>query len=59
MHVLGLSRVEPHIIRVQLFGPPIWHVHLKRVKAPKLKPMGIALDVKKREVYPAAPQHVP
>jgi hypothetical protein len=55
-HVLGLSRVEPHLrIRVQLFGPPVWHVHLLRVKAPKLEPMGIALDLKDRVVYPAAP----
>jgi HNH endonuclease len=55
-HVLGLSRVEPHVrIRVQLFGPPVWHVHLLRVKAPKLEPMGMALDVKKRVVHPAAP----
>jgi fructose-specific component phosphotransferase system IIB-like protein len=55
-HVLGLSRVEPHLrIRVQLFGPPIWHVHLLSVKAPKLKPMGIALDVKRRIVHPAVP----
>lgn len=55
-HVLGLSRVEPHLrIRVQLFGPPLWHVHLLRVKAPKLEPMGLALDVKTRAVHPAAP----
>ena len=55
-HVVGLSRVEPHlVIRVQLFGPPQWHVHLLGVKAPKLKPMGIMLDVKERAVYPAAP----
>ncbi|HEY8777051.1 MAG TPA: HNH endonuclease [Gaiellaceae bacterium] len=55
-HVVGLSRVEPHLrIRVQLFGPPLWHVHLLRVKAPKLKPMGMALDLKERAVYPAAP----
>lgn len=27
-HVLGLSRPEPHIvIRVQMFGPPLWHIH--------------------------------
>jgi hypothetical protein len=55
-HVLGLSRVDPHLrIRVQFFGPPLWHVHLLRVKAPKLEPMGMAIDVKERVVYPAAP----
>lgn len=55
-HVLGLSRAEPHIvIRVQLFGPPVWHVHLLRVKAPKLEPIGMLLDVQTRDVYPAKP----
>lgn len=57
-HVVGLSHVEPHLrIRVQLFGPPLWHVHLLRVRAPKLVPKGMALDVKERVVYPAAPAH--
>ena len=55
-HVLGLSRAEPHIvIRVQLFGPPVWNVHLLRVKAPRLAPMGMMLDVAQRNVYPAEP----
>lgn len=55
-HVLGLSGVEPHlVIRVQLFGPPLWHVHLLRVRAPRLEPMGMMLDVKERAAYPAAP----
>jgi hypothetical protein len=55
-HVLGLSRVEPHLrIRVQLFGPPLWHVHLMNIKAPKLSPIGIALDLKELRVLPAAP----
>ncbi len=58
-HVLGLSRVEPHlVIRVQLFGPGLWHVHLLRVKAPKLEAMGMMLNVKERAVYPAAPAPV-
>lgn len=56
MHVLGLSRVEPHLrFRVQLFGPPMWHVDLLRVKAPKLEPAGLALDVDRCVVRPAAP----
>jgi hypothetical protein len=56
MHVLGLSRAEPHIvIRVQTFGPPLWHIHLLRVKAPKVTPQGLAMNVKERAIYPAAP----
>jgi hypothetical protein len=56
MHVLGLSRVDPYLLlRVQLFGPPMWHLHLLRVKAPRLEPAGLALDVKRFVVRPAAP----
>lgn len=55
-HVIGLSSVEPHLVlRVQLFGPPLWQVHLLRVKAPRLEPLGMMLDVGTRNIYPAAP----
>ena len=57
LHVLGLSKPVPHIVlRVQIFGPLLWHVHLLRVRADKLRPIGIALDVKARVVIPAAPR---
>ena len=57
LHVLGLSRVEPHIvIRIQMFGPPLWHLHLLRVKAPKLTPQGLGLNVKERLIVAAAPR---
>lgn len=57
MHVLGLSKPAPHLVlRVQIFGPLLWHVHLLRVRADKLRPIGMALDVKKRLVIPAAPK---
>lgn len=56
MHVLGLSKPAPYLVlRVQLFGPLLWHVHLLRVRADKLRPMGMALDVRERMVIPAAP----
>lgn len=57
MHVLGLSKPAPYLVlRVQIFGPLLWHVHLLRVRADKLQPMGMALDVKERTVRPAAPR---
>ncbi len=57
MHVLGLSKPSPHLVlRVQIFGPLLWHVHLLRVRADKLRPIGMALDVKERAVIPAAPK---
>lgn len=57
VHVLGLSKPTPYLVlRVQIFGPLLWHVHLLRVRADKLQPMGMALDVKKRAVRPAAPR---
>lgn len=56
MHVLGLSKPAPYLVlRVQLFGPLLWRVHLLRVRADKLRPMGMALDVRERVVIPAAP----
>jgi hypothetical protein len=55
--VLGLSKSAPHlVVRVQIFGPLLWHVHLLRVRADKLRPIGMALDVKERVVIPAAPK---
>jgi hypothetical protein len=57
MHVLGLSKSAPHLVmRVQLFGPLVWQVHLLRVSAPKLEPAGMALDLRERVVIPAAPR---
>lgn len=57
MHVLGLSKSAPHLVlRVQIFGPLLWHVHLFRVRADKLLPMGMAIDVKERAVIRAAPK---
>ena len=57
MHVLGLSRSAPHLVlRVQIFGPLLWHVHLLRVRANKLTPIGMALDVRERVIIPAAPK---
>lgn len=56
-HVLGLSKSAPHLVmRVQLFGPLVWQVHLLRVSAPKLEPAGMALDLRERAVIPAAPR---
>ena len=60
MHVLGLSKPAPYLVmRVQIFGPLLWHVHLMRVGADKLRPMGMALNVKERIVTPAAPHRPP
>lgn len=57
LHVLGLSKAAPHLVlRVQIFGPLLWQVHLLRVAAAKLQPSGMALDVKTRTVIPAAPR---
>ncbi len=57
MHVLGLSKPAPYLVlRVQLFGPLLWHVHLLRVRADRLTPSGMALNVKDRSVIPAVPQ---
>jgi len=57
MHVLGLSKPAPYLVmRVQLFGPLLWQVHLLRVRADRLTPMGMALNVKERTVVPAAPR---
>lgn len=57
MHVLGLSKPAPYLVmRVQIFGPLVWQVHLLRVRADRLTPMGIAMNVKKREIIPAAPR---
>jgi hypothetical protein len=57
IHVLGLSRPAPHLVlRVQIFGPLLWHVHLLRVRANRLTPIGMAIDVRERVIIPAAPK---
>jgi hypothetical protein len=57
MHVLGLSKPTPYLVlRVKIFGPLLWHVHFLRVRADKLCPMGMALDVKRRIVRHASPK---
>jgi hypothetical protein len=57
MHVLGLSKPAPYLVmRVQIFGPLVWQVHLLRVRADRLTPMGMALNVKECFVVPAAPR---
>jgi hypothetical protein len=60
MHVVGLSQPAPYLVlRVQIFGPLVWRVHLLRVRADRLTPMGMAFDVKERTVIPAAPKSKP
>lgn len=55
MHVVGLSKPAPYLVmRVQIFGPLVWQMHLLRVRADRLTPVGI--DVKERSVVPAAPR---
>jgi len=57
LHVLGLSKPTSHfVLRVQIFGPLVWQVHLLRVRADRLTPMGMAIDVKEQTVGLAAPR---
>lgn len=57
LHVLGLSKPTPHLVlRVQIFGPLVWQVHLLRVRADRLTPMGMAIDVKEQTVSAAGPR---
>jgi hypothetical protein len=53
-HVLGLAQGDPNVVlHVQLFGPPVWLVHLRRIQVRTLSPAALVLDVREREIYPA------
>jgi hypothetical protein len=57
IHVLGLSKPAPYLVlRVQVFGPLVWQIHLLRVRADRLTPSGLALNVKEHTIMPAAPR---
>lgn len=58
-HILGVSQALPHLVlRVQIFGPLVWRVHLLGFGSRTIQPVGVMLDVQKHEVVPAAPRRV-